>query len=155
MDIFEILNREHSLIKRYLSELEEMTYSVSVNTRDFSSLFRRLCIFWDEHEEKEEKLFRLLAEEGFRAPVEEIKFSYGDLARIKESIMDAIDSGEESRIKAVLENQCGELIDILKAHILAEDSFLKRISWKDIRSDVREKIELLQIIPSDKILFED
>ena len=154
MDIFDILKREYAVISRYISELEEMTYSVSVNTRDFSFLFRNLCRFWDQHEDKEEKLLRALSEAGFKIPLEKIEFEHGELRRHRDTVILAIESGDEDRIRRVLKKDCGEIIDMLRAHTIAAETLLADISPNDLSRETREKIELLQIIPSDEI-FED
>ncbi len=151
MNPFEILKREYTIIKKYISDLEEMTYSVSVNTRDFSFLFRNLCNFWDQHESKEEKVLRVLSEVGLGLSLEKIEFEHGELKRYRDSIIVAIESGDENKIKDVLKKECGEIVDMLRAHTIAAEILLGNISWDKLNKETIEKIELLQIIPSEDI----
>jgi hemerythrin-like domain-containing protein len=154
MNPLEILMREHEIIRKELTELEEMTFSVSVNTRDFSFLFKKFFEIWDSHEWKEEKLLRVFSEEGVKIPVEQLSFEHGALREYKEMIMEAINSGDEEQIKTLLGGACGELIDLLKAHIMAEEDIFANIPFNELSKETIEKIELLQILPDDRILRE-
>jgi len=44
------------------------------------------------------------------------------------------------------------LVDRIKAHILAEEGAMDKIRWDKVDKDTVEKIELLQIVPSRKLL---
>ena len=152
MDPFSILRHEHKIILEHVSDLEEMTYSVSVNLRDFSLLFRSLVNLWNRHEKKEELLFKVLSESGYNIPIEKLEFEHGELKNLRIIIMDAINDGGDEKIKEVLENICGNLIDLLKSHTLAEEIILENISWDKLKKETIDKIELLQIIDSEKLL---
>ena len=152
MNPLEILLREHELVRKEVLELEEMTYSPSVNTRDFSELFRRLSRFWDMHEEKEENLIKVLSFEGYRVDFEKVYFEHGILSGHRKAILEAIDSGDEEIIKQVIKTTCGELIDVLRAHMMAEDMLFASISWEELDKETLQKILLLQIIPSEELI---
>jgi len=150
MNPIEILRREHEALRREINNIEEMTYSPSVNVRDFSFLFKELFKFWDMHEEKERKLFGVLNELGFDFKMDTIKFNDGDLIEYRTAVTDAINSGDESRIKELLHGICGELVDILKAHLMAQEMVFDKIDWNNLDKESLEKIELLQILPTDE-----
>src|SRR3989344_1447964 len=152
MNPLEILMREHELVRKEALELEEMTYSPSVNTRDFSELFRRLSRFWDMHEAKEEKLIKILNFEGYRVDFDKVYFEHGILSGHRKAIIEAINSGDEEIIKRVIKTTCGELIDVLRAHMMAEDMIFASVAWEEIGSETLQKIMLLQIIPSDDLV---
>jgi hemerythrin-like domain-containing protein len=152
MDPFEILKKEHQVILKNISELDEMTYSVSVNVRDLSFLFKEVLRYLEQHEKKEELLFEALSEGGYIISIDQVKFEHGDLKEKKDTIMRALNSGDEEEIKDVLYSTCAELIDLIKAHILAEESALEKVPWDKLDKKTIEKIELLQIVPSRKLL---
>lgn len=152
MDPLEILRREHQIIQKYISELDEMTYSVSVNVRDLSFLFKEVFRFLEDHEKKEDLLFEALAEGGYEIAIDQIKFEHGDIKEKRDIVLKALNRGEDEEIKSVLYSVCAELIDRIKAHILAEENLLEKIPWSKLDKITIEKIELLQIVPSRRLL---
>ena len=152
MDPLEILRREHSLIQKYISDLDEMTYSVSVNVRDLSFLFKEVMRFLEQHENKEELLFEVLAEAGIEIPVDNLKVGHGGLKEKSDSVLEVLERGDEEEIKSVLYGACAELVDRIKAHLLAEENVLGKVPWNTLDKKTIEKIELLQIIPSRRLL---
>ena len=151
MNPLDILLKENEVLRKDLIKLEEMTYSPSVNSRDFSFIFKSLIRFWDEHSSKEDKILRVLEQEGFNVFLENMRFRYGRLKELRDRILDAIKSGRDEDIKHVLKNDCCEIIDTLRAHIIASDDVLSSIEWSKLRNSAVERIQLLQIIPNDKI----
>jgi hemerythrin-like domain-containing protein len=152
MDPLEILRREHSLIQKHISELDEMTYSVSVNVRDLSFLFKEVLKFLEQHENKEDLMFEVLSDVGIEIPVDNLKFGRGDLKEKSETVLKVLEKGDDEEIKSVLYGACAELVDRIKAHILAEENVLEKIPWGKLDKKTIEKIELLQIIPSRRLL---
>jgi hypothetical protein len=152
MDFLDILSREHELIRKEISALEEMTYSPSVNTRDFSELFNRLSRLWDIHEQKDETLFKILSLNGYKVFIEDMKFNKGTLFSYKKAILEALESGNEEIIKRVLKTTCCNLIDLLKAHAFSEEMLLENVSWNELDEETKQKIRLIQVIPSEELL---
>ncbi|MBU0977312.1 MAG: hemerythrin domain-containing protein [Nanoarchaeota archaeon] len=152
MDPLGILKLEHKSIQKLLSELDEMTYSLSVNVRDLSFSFKEILRLLEEHEEKEALMFEALAEGSVEMPLEKFNFEHGDLKEKIDLVLKALDDGDEEVIKNVLHSTCGELVDRIKAHVFAEESVFNTIDWERVDKSVLEKIELLQIIPSRKLL---
>ncbi|MBS3077700.1 hemerythrin domain-containing protein [Candidatus Pacearchaeota archaeon] len=152
VDPIEIIKKEHQIIQKYISELDEMTYSVSVNVRDLSFMFKEVFRFLEQHEKKEELLFEALSDGGYEIAIEQVKFEHGDIKEKRDIVLKAINKGDEGEIKGVLHIECAELVDRIKAHILAEEGAMDKIRWDKVDKDTVEKIELLQIVPSRKLL---
>jgi hypothetical protein len=148
----EILVRGNEILKKDMLELEEMTYSPAVNTRDFSTEFTRIVTFWNQHEIMEEKILEVLSLEGYKSDLEAIMFNKGNLKILRETVVSSIKSGDDERIKSVIKNELCRIIDLLRAHMLAVDTLFAGIDWEKIRKESLTKIQLLQIIPSDKVL---
>lgn len=152
MDPLEILRREHTIIQKHISELDEMTYSVSVNVRDLSFLFKEVFRFLEQHERKEELLFEVLSEAGIEIPIENLNVGQGDLKEKADGVLKVLEKGEDEEVKSVLYGVCTELIDRIKAHIMAEEDVFEKISWDNLDKKTLEKIELLQIVPSRRLV---
>jgi len=152
MNPLEILRKEHAIIQKHVSELDEMTYSVSVNVRDFSFLFREILRLLEMHEKKEELMFEVLSASGIEMPVENIKLDYGEFKEKCDAVLKALNRGKEEEIKSVLYGVCTELVDRIKAHVMAEEQIFDKINWSKIDKKTLEKIELLQILPSRRLL---
>lgn len=148
----EILMRGNDILKKDMLELEETTYSPAVNTRDFALTFRRIVDYWNQHELLEEKILEVLSREGYSHDMEQILFNKGNLKILRATILKAIRSGDDDRIKSVINNELCRIIDVLRAHMLAVDIFFAGIDWDNLDSDALTRIQLLQVIPSDKIV---
>ncbi len=148
----EILRREHAIIQKHISELDEMTYSVSVNVRDFSFLFKEVLKFLEAHEEKEELMIEALAEAGVEIPVDNLKLKHGEIKEKSDAVLKALDGGNEEEIRSVLYGVCAELVDRIKAHVLAEEHVFDKIDWGKLDKKTLDRIKLLQIVPSRKLL---
>lgn len=148
----EILLKGNDILKKDMLELEEMTYSPAVNTRDFALTFRRICDYWNQHELMEEKILEVLSLEGYNHDMEQILFNKGNLKLLRGTIMNAIKSGNDEVMKSVIKNEVCRIIDLLRAHMLAVDTYFARVDWDELNKDSLTRIQLLQIIPSDRIL---
>jgi len=99
VDPIEIIKKEHQIIQKYISELDEMTYSVSVNVRDLSFMFKEVFRFLEQHEKKEELLFEALSDGGYEIAIEQVKFEHGDIKEKRDIVLKAINKGDEGEIK--------------------------------------------------------
>lgn len=152
MDPLGVLRREHQAIQKRLSELDEMTYSMAVNVRDLSFSFREVLRLLEKHEEKEELLLEILSQEGISVSIESLNTRYGELKEKMDVVLEVLEGGDEREIKEILHGACGELIDRIKAHIYAEENVFSKINWSKVDKRTLDKIGLLQIIPSRKLL---
>lgn len=148
----EIVSRGNEMLRQELINLDEMTYSAAVNTRDFSEEFRRIVELWDRHASTEERILDLLKKEGYKPNVENLNFYNGSLRELERRVSEALKLGDEDLIRSIIKNELCLTVDLLRAHMLAIDDFIASIDWQKLDEDVLNKIRLLQIIPSEKII---
>lgn len=128
MNSIEKLKQEHVEIERELFELESIMQEEIINYPNLIHVFKKLCKIWNEHEEKEEKIFSILKHERIIFPVEKMLFEHKELNPYRKAIEKAIESRSEFEIKKVLNNQGKIIIEKLRKHIKDEDEILYRIT---------------------------
>ena len=131
MNPIDILTDEHEQIKRELIELETIADSDIINYPNLIHVVKKLCTIWNEHEEKEERLFPILEKERIKIPVEKMLCEHKELRKHKEEIQKAINSGSEIQMKNTLEISGKIIINKLKKHIDDEDSILYTITMEE------------------------
>lgn len=127
LNTVEELKKEHEFIEQTIDEIEVAVSAEAVNYSNLVHCFRQLIEKWDAHEIKEEDLFRKLKEKNYRIPFRKLLFDHGRLARQKNIISRAISSGNEFRIKAILESVGKKMSENLKAHINEENEIIYRL----------------------------
>lgn len=127
MDFIEDLKQEHEIIERELLELETVSSFKEINLNNLVHVLSQLFPLWDSHEEKEEKFFLVLKSQKFVIPVKKMLFEHKELRVYKDSIKNAINSGNNSSIRYVMEKQMPVMIKKLRSHIREEDEILYRI----------------------------
>ncbi len=83
---------------------------------------------WNEHEEKEEKLFSVLEKGQIKVLVKKMLFEHKVLRPHKEAMMKAVNSGSELEMKKALNDNAVVIIKNLREHITDEDEVLYRIT---------------------------
>ncbi len=112
MNAIELLEKEHKDIERELLELEGISNTQTINYPNLVHVFKKLIPFWNEHEEKEEKIFPIMKKEEIIVPVKKMLFDHKDLRVHKKAIMDAIESGKG--VRDALDNNCVIIIEKLR-----------------------------------------
>ncbi|MCF7910528.1 hemerythrin domain-containing protein [Candidatus Pacearchaeota archaeon] len=142
MNIIEELKSEHEEIERELIELDEIVdaRNEKINYPNLIHVFRKLKKFWDEHEEKEEKLFSILESENMKIPIEKLKFEHKLLRPHKERVKEAINSGSEAKMKKALEDNCTVIVKQLREHIDEEEDILFSLILSEIK--LKDLIEM-------------
>ena len=107
------------------------------NPRDFSAskspkICQGLFDFWNKHEEKEEIVFDVLRGNGFKIPTKEISFEHGELRKLREEILDAVNSGKEDRMIGVLRTKGVKMIEKVRSHMEKEDWMLLSTPWEQV-----------------------
>src|SRR3989344_2504377 len=128
-----------------MKEIEVIMSAEPINYPNLIHTFNELTEFWDKHEEKEEKLFELLNEEGFNIPIEKIKFEHGELRKHQNAIKDGMSSGSEFKLKESLENNGKEMIKKIRTHINFEDEFIYTIPISQFKESTITKLETLKL----------
>jgi hypothetical protein len=132
----EQLKEEHKDIERELVELE--TLEEEINIPNLVHTFKKLHKLWDDHENKEEKIFSVLKREEIIVPVKKMQLEHKKLRRHKDAIYKAVNSGSEAEIRKVLNNDIPIILKELRKHIADEDEVLYRttlelLTPKDIK----------------------
>jgi len=130
MNSIEKLKQEHEEIETYLIELETIMQEEIINYPNLLHTLKNLVEFWDEHEQKEERIFPILKHERIVIPVKAMLFDHKTLGVHKEAIKKAISSGSEIKIKEALNNHGKIIIEKLRKHINDEDEILYRITFE-------------------------
>jgi DUF438 domain-containing protein len=94
---------------------------------------------WNKHETKEERIFPILKHEKIVMPVKKMLFEHRELAPHKKALIDAVNSGNNARIKETLDKSLKIIIEKLKKHINLEDEILFRITLENFtQEDIRK-----------------
>ncbi len=128
MNPIDLLKEEHEDIERELIELETMKEDSEINLPNLAHTFKKLHVLWDGHEKREEKLFKVLKKDEIIVPVKKMMLEHQKLAKHKDAIYDAIDSGSEAKMKKVFDENVPVILTELRAHIADEDEVLYRIT---------------------------
>ena len=133
MNPIDILKQEHEDIERELIELETIIEDMNegINYPNLIHVYERLCKLWNEHEQKENKLFPIMEKEKIKIPVEEMLFEHKLLKPHRDALNHAIKSGNESELKKALDNNCVVIIKKLRQHISDEDEILYTITMEE------------------------
>ncbi len=124
MNPIEKLKEEHRQIEMELMELETVIETDTINYPNLIHSFKKLCNLWNIHEEEEEKIFKIMKKENVRIPVKIMTWEHRDLKKHKQGIKDAINSGNESKIRKSFEKDLKIIISKIKNHIVKEDEIL-------------------------------
>ena len=135
MNFIEKLKKEHEQIERELLELETIMETEEINYPNLIHTYRKLHDFWNEHELKEERIFQILRHESIVIPVETMLFEHKELRSHKNILLEAINSGNEEKIKKALEEQGVLIIKKIREHINKEDEILYRITLENFTQE--------------------
>ena len=129
MNTLELLKQEHEDIERELLEMEAIINAGSINYSNLVHVFKNLVNFWNDHEDKEERIFPIMKKEKIIIPVKKMQFDHRDLRVHKKAIMDALETGKG--IREALDNNCGIIVNKLRKHIEDEDQVLYTIALSE------------------------
>jgi len=131
MNPIEILEQEHRDIERELLELETVEEDEAINYPNLIHVFKRLHDMWNKHEEKEEKIFRIMKKEKIIVPMGEMLFEHKELRRHYKEMKAAIDSGSMEKIKMAFEKHLNVIIKKIRENINKEDEVLYTIAMQE------------------------
>jgi hypothetical protein len=146
MNPIDIIQKEHEEIERELLELESISEDEQINYPDLIHTFKKLHDIWNEHEEKEEKIFPFFRKkEHLIIPVKEMLFEHKALNSHRQALIDAISSGSEWELKKTLDFHGKVIIEKLREHIKKEDDILLTISLEQefTREEIKEMERLI------------
>lgn len=140
MNPIELLKQEHRDIERELIELESIIKEEVINYPNLVHVIKKLCEIWDEHEQKEEKIFPIMEKEKIKIPVYTMLCEHRDLKGHKDAIKDAIESGSEFKLKKALNEHGKIIITKLRKHINDEDEVLYTITLQEFTPKELEEL---------------
>lgn len=140
MNPLDILKKEHGQIEMELLQLEAVMEAEVVNYPNLLHCFRELCSLWNEHEEKEEKVFGIMEKERIKIPVYKMTCEHRDLRSHIARIKEAIGSGSEARVKDCFDRDLKELIRKIREHRDSEDEVLYTIALEEFTPEELEEI---------------
>lgn len=141
LNFAELLEKEHEIIEDFLVELETIIHSQQLNYSNLHNFLNNFSKFWDEHEEKEEKIFQILEKEGFKIPTKKITFEHNGLRKYRDEISKAISSGSELKVKNCLNTLGKEMIMKFRKHLKEEDWIIYAVSEEMLSEKAIEKLE--------------
>lgn len=141
MEAIELLKEEHEKVAQYLLDLEAVMNTSPLNFPAVVHLMKEGSVFWDMHESKEEDIFALLNEGGYKIPIHAIYFEHGELKKHREAIQKAINSGSEAKLKESLENHGRKLIERMRKHVNYEDQYIYALPEEQLEKRVLIKLE--------------
>jgi len=139
MNFIRALKEEHRQLERELIELEEIISSEIINYPNLIHVYKRLHDFWNKHEREEEMIFPILKHEKIVVPVRLMFFEHSQLSPHKEALINAINSGNDSKIKEALGRHATVIILKLREHINKEDEVLYRITLEQFTDEEIER----------------
>jgi len=146
MSFIKKLKQEHEQLERELLELETIIESERINYPNLIHVYKRLHDFWNAHEIKEEDIFKILKHEKIVIPVKKMIFEHKQLKPLKEALINAINSGNEERIKDTLEGSARVIIGKIRSHINFEDEVLYRITLDNFtEEEIKEAERILKL----------
>ena len=134
MEFVSFLKREHDHIKAMLLELEDYANELidgvgnEAHYVEIRSLLEKLGEYWDEHEVREERYFEELNKLGLNFPMVKMKIEHRQLRGHWKVIRAALDLKEDLELGVCLDTDGRMLIDKLRRHINAEESFFETLS---------------------------
>lgn len=145
MNQIDVLKQEHESIERELFELDTIIQNGEDGGINYSNLIhvlKKLHDIWNNHEIKEEGVFRILKHEKIIVPVKEMLFEHNILKKHKDIIYNAINSGNNEKVKQALEKDLSFIIEELRKHINKEDEILYRIVLEEFSKDDLDKLRV-------------
>ena len=138
MNPIKVLRDEHEAIKVELAELEFIMGDAGcaafkseekhvINYSNLIHTFWKLCKLWENHEEMEEEIFKVMDEEGFAIPIESISLEHESLRGRVKRITEAINSGSDFEVRRVLCKEMREFVDVLRKHAEDEEDVLSGV----------------------------
>ncbi len=125
MTSIEAIKKEHIKIERELIEIETIIDEEDINYSNLIHIFKKLFNFWDAHEEKEDALLTKIVGDD---KVEKMLSQHKELKGHKKVIQDAINSGNESEVKATLDTDVRFFIDKVRKHISEEEKMFSKLN---------------------------
>lgn len=141
MNFIERLRKEHEQIERELIEMETIIDSVDINYPNLVHVYKKLHNLWNSHETKEEKIFPILRHEKIVIPTKKMLFEHEQIRPHGVAIIEAINSGDDSKTKVALEKHGRIIINKIRAHINSEDEILFRITRENFTDEEMTKAE--------------
>jgi len=141
MNCIDLLKKEHEDIERELLEFEDIINFEEINYPNLIHTFNKLSYIWNEHENKEEKVFPILEKERIKMPVYRMLFEHRDLRSHKQEIINAINSGNEGKIKQALELHGKKIIAKLREHIKFEDEILYTLALEEFNEEELKELD--------------
>ena len=124
------IRHEHKEIDIELKELEAVIEDEEINMANLKQSFNKIHNLWNNHEEKEEKLFEYFREKGIDFPIDELLFKHRELKGHKKVVQDAIASGSEEKIRVALDTDGRMLISKLRKHAQEEEELFDKLRVK-------------------------
>ena len=144
MDPIKTLEKEHDDISREIIEFETIMDSEVVNYPNLIHVFKRFCSLWDSHENKEERIFSIMNRKMMTIPIETIKTDHEYLCGHIKNMKEAINSGDDYRVRKCFEDDLKVLIEKIKKHMELEDDILYTVSPDEFSdSEVNEMKEVI------------
>lgn len=128
MNPVSVLGSEHDALEMELSELK-FIISVSeegeeINYPNLVHTFWKTCGLWQTHEKMEEDIFRVMEKEGFVIPIETIFLEHKKLRGHIKRINDAINSGNDAKVRNALIDNMKSFVEVLRKHVCDEEEIL-------------------------------
>ena len=139
----ENIKKEHEQIEQFMQEVELIMKTIPLNYPNLIHTCKECASFWNLHEEKERKIFKILSKSNFKIPIRKINFKHGELKEHQNAINLAINSGSEEKVKKTLESHGKKLIEKLRAHISFEDEIVYTLPLELLKPETIEKLEEL------------
>lgn len=126
--------------------------SEEINYPNLVHIFKKMQSFWNEHEEREEKIFKVLDKAGIRVKAEKVSLEHRELRKDWNNLSEALKSASEHKVRTALEFSGTNLIKKLRAHMKEEDWVLYSISWDSLSKSCLSELESLNIASSEEVL---
>lgn len=121
MDPIKEIENEHEEIEIGLKEIESAILEKEINYSNLIHNLRELNRIWNEHEEKEEKVFNFFNKKGIKIPIEKILFEHRSLKNNWEQIKIALNSGSDDKMKKSIPS-IEKMTNKIREHIKKEDN---------------------------------
>ena len=136
MSFVESVLNDHKNIERELVELDTIIEDSeeTINYPNLLYVLKTVYNIWDEHEQKEDSVFKIFKKMKIKIPVEKMIFEHKSLRQYREDLEKTFASNDASKIKNAVRSDLKKIIIKLREHIENEENTLWMLPMEDIFS---------------------
>lgn len=127
--LYEIMD-DHKKIKKMLKELEAWAKKeIDLSLYEIKTKIKEIGIFWNEHEKREEELFKDLIKNNIKIPFEKMNTAHKQITGHWKVILSALNSKKIDKLKLALDTDGRMFVRKIKEHMKYEEPIFKDLNF--------------------------